>query len=143
MLGGADAKFVGVKVKGPPNAPVVIFCNVRVAGFGALVNVQTIFANSLRLIAGTVIVLPDNVPKLAGLPDVAALVSVQVPAVKLKLILAASVRVTGFVFNDTVLLTVADGAAIPAAVVVMVGGAPVKFVAVKLNGPPANPVVIF
>jgi hypothetical protein len=42
-----------------------------------------------------------------------------------------------------VLLTVADGAAIPAAVVVMVGGAPVKFVAVKLNGPPANPVVIF
>jgi hypothetical protein len=69
-LGGFEARFVAVNVNGPPNDPVVIFCKVNVAGFGVLVNVQTIFAKSLRLTAGTVIVLPAKLPKLAGLPDV-------------------------------------------------------------------------
>ena len=54
-----------------------------------------IFAKGFRLVAGTVITLPLSVPKLAGLPDVAALVSVHVPADRLKFVLAASVRVTG------------------------------------------------
>lgn len=45
--------------------------------------------------AGIVMTLPAIEPKLAGLPDVPALVSVHVPVVRLKLLLAASVRVTG------------------------------------------------
>lgn len=56
---------------------------------------QTIFANGLRLAAGTVMTLPEIVPKLAGFPDVPELVSVQVPVVRLKFVLAASVSVTG------------------------------------------------
>lgn len=143
MLAGLDARFVAVKVNGPPNEPDVIFCSVSVAGFGALVNVQMIFAKSFKLVAGTVMVLPDNVPKLAGLPDVPELVSVQVPLLRLKLVLADSVKVTGVVLTETMLLIGTVGAAVPAAVVVTFGGAPVRFVAVKLNGPPARPVVIF
>ena len=54
-----------------------------------------IFAKGFRLAAGTVITLPASVPKFAGLPVVPELVSVQVPVDKLKLVLAASVRVTG------------------------------------------------
>jgi hypothetical protein len=142
-LGGFEARFVAVNVNGPPNDPVVIFCKVNVAGFGVLVNVQTIFAKSFKFIAGTVMVLPAKLPKLAGLPDVPALVSVQVPLLKLKLAFAPSVNVTGFALFVTVLLTTVVGAAVPAAVVVMFGGAPLKFVAVNVNGPPANPVVIF
>ena len=42
-----------------------------------------------------VIVLPASEPKLAGLPEVPALVSVQVAVDRLKLLLAASVSVTG------------------------------------------------
>ncbi len=37
---GAEARFVAAKVKGPPIALVVIFCNATVAGFGVLVNMQ-------------------------------------------------------------------------------------------------------
>lgn len=143
MLAGFEARFVAVKLKGPPNEPDVIFCSVSVAGLGALVKVQIIFAKSFRLTAGIVIVLPAKLPKLAGFPDVAAFVSVQVPPPKLKLLLAASVKVTGLALFVTVLLISVVGAAVPAAVVVIFGGAPVKFVAVKLNGPPAKPVVIF
>lgn len=143
MLAGFDARFVAVKLKGPPTEPDVIFCNVSVAGLGALVKVQTIFEKSFRLMAGTVIVLPDKMPKLAGLPVVPELVSVQAPVVKLKLALALSVKVTGLVLVVTMLLIGVVGAAVPAAVVVILGGAPVRFVAVKLKGPPAKPVVIF
>ena len=56
---------------------------------------QTIFAKGFRLAAGTVITLPAIEPKLAGLPDVPELVSVHVPVDRLKLVLAASVSVTG------------------------------------------------
>ena len=121
----------------------MIFCKASVAGLGALVKVQTIFEKSFKLVAGTVMVLPAKVPKLAGLPVVPELVSVQVPLERLKLLLAVSVNVTGLALLVTVLLMGAIGAAVPATVVVMFGGAPVKFVAVKLNGPPGNPVVIF
>lgn len=56
---------------------------------------QRIFAKGLRLAAGMVMTLPAIEPKLAGLPDVPELVSVQVPVVRLKFVLAASVSVTG------------------------------------------------
>jgi len=95
MLVGAEAKFIAVKVKGPPKEPAVIFCSASVGSFGALVNVQMIFAKGFRLMAGTVITLPTNVPNAGGLPVVPALVSVQLPLDRLKLVLAASVRVTG------------------------------------------------
>ena len=143
MFAGFDAKFVAVKVNGPPNDPIVIFCKASVAGLGALVKVQTIFEKSFKLTAGIVMTLPAKVPKLAGLPVVPELVSVQVPLDKLKLVLAASVKVTGLALLVTVLLIGATGAAVPAVTVVIFGGTPVKFVAVKLNGPPGNAVVIF
>lgn len=143
MFAGFAARLVAVNVNGPPKEPVVIFCNVRVAGLGALVKVQTIFAKSFKFVAGTVMTLPAKVPKLAGFPVVPELVSVQAPVDRLKLVLAASVNVTGLALLVTVLFTGVTGAAVPAAVVVTFGGVPVKLVAVKVNGPPAKPVVIF
>jgi hypothetical protein len=95
MLAGAETRFVALNVNGPPNEPIVIFCNASVGGFGALPKVQIILAKGFRLITGTVITLPASVPKLAGLPVVPELVSVQLPLDRLKLALAASVRVTG------------------------------------------------
>jgi hypothetical protein len=91
----AEARFVAANVNGPPNPLVVIFCKANVGGFGAFVKVQTIRAKVLRFTTGMVITLPASVPKLAGLPDVAALVSVQTPVLMLKLVFAASVKVTG------------------------------------------------
>lgn len=143
MFVGFEARLVAVNVNGPPNEPDVIFCNATVGGLGAFVKVHTIFEKSFKLVAGTVIMLPAKVPKLAGLPVVPELVSVQAPVAKVKLALAASVRVTGLALFVTVLLIGVVGAAVPAAVVVMFGGRPVRFVAVKLNGPPVIPVVIF
>lgn len=143
MFVGLDAKFVAMNVNGPPKEPVVIFCKANVAGLGELVKVQMIFEKSFRLVAGTVITLPTKVPKLAGFPVVPEFVSVQAPLESVKLALTASVKVTGLALLVTVLFIGATGAAVPAAVVVMFGGRPVKFVAVKLKGPPANPVVIF
>ena len=140
---GLDARLIAVNVNGPPNEPVVIFCKANVAGLGALVKVHTIFEKSFRFTAGTVMVLPAKIPKLAGLPVVPELVSVQVPLDKIKFTLAASVIVTGLALLETVLLIGVVGAAVAAAVVVMFGGRPVKFVAVKLKGPPAKPAVIF
>jgi hypothetical protein len=101
MLPMADAKFVAVKVNGPPNAPVVIFCSDNVGGFGAFVKVQTILAKGFRLTVGTVITEPARLPKLAGLPEVAALVSVHVPLDRLKLLFAASVNVTAVLISVT------------------------------------------
>ena len=40
MEGGTEARFVAVKVKAPPIAPVVIFCMATVVGLGVLVKVQ-------------------------------------------------------------------------------------------------------
>lgn len=136
-------KFVALNVNGPPKAPDVIFCNDSVAGLGVLVKVHIIFEKSFKLMAGTVMMFPARVPKLAGLPVVPELVSVQVPLDKVKLVLAASVKVTGLTLLVTVLLTGVVGAAVLAAVVVIFGARPVKLVAVKLKGPPGNPVVIF
>lgn len=143
MLANPAAKFVAANVNGPPNDPVVIFCKASVGGFGALLNVQIIFENSFKFTAGTVMVLPAKVPKLAGLPVVPAFVSVQAPLDKVKLVLAASVKVTGLALLDTVLFIGVTGAAVPVVAVVMFGGKPARFVAVKLNGPPAIPVVTF
>ena len=42
IAAGADARLVCVKVKGPPTAPVVIFCKATVAGIAVLVKVQAI-----------------------------------------------------------------------------------------------------
>ncbi len=144
IFAGFEARFVAVNVNGPPKDPVVIFCSVRVAGLGALVKVQTIFAKSFKLVAGIVMTLPAKVPKVPdGLPDVPELVSVQVPVDRLKLVLAASVKVTGLALLVTVLLTSVTGAGVPAVVVVILGGVPVRLVAAKVNGPPGKPVVIF
>lgn len=143
MFAGLDARFVDVNVNGPPNEPVVVFCKENVAGLGALVNVQTIFAKVFRLTIGTVMVLPARLPKLAGLPLVPAFVSVQPKPDTVKLVLAASVKVTGEALLAMVLETGVVGAAVAAAVVVILEGVPCRFVAVKVKGPPANPVVIF
>ena len=143
MFAGLEAKLTDVKVNGPPKEPEVIFCKVTVAGLGAFMKVQTIFARSFKLIAGTVMTFPAKVPKLAGLPVVPEFVSVQVPVDKVKLVFAASVNVTGLALLLTVMLIGVVGAAVAAAVVVMFGGAPVRLVAEKLKGPPGMPVVIF
>ena len=103
ILPGFEAMLVAVKVNGPPKEPVVIFCSASVGGLGALVKVQTILAKSFRLTAGTVMVLPASVPKLAGLPVVPELVSVQMPLDRLKLVLAVSVNVTGLATLVTVI----------------------------------------
>lgn len=95
ILEMAEARFVAVKVNGPPNPPDVTFCKASVGGLGALLNVHTIRAKVLKFTTGTVITLPASVPKLAGLPEVAAFVSVHTPLLILKLLLAASVKVTG------------------------------------------------
>ena len=96
----------------------MIFCNASVAGFGELVKVQTIFEKSFKLMAGTVMMLPAKLPKLAGLPDVPELVSVQVPDDRVKLVLAASVNVTGLALLVTVLLigTTGMGCSMPTGV---------------------------
>lgn len=135
--------FVAEKVKGPPKEPIVVFWTEIVAGFGALVNVQTILANGFRFKNGTVITLPASEPKLAGLSVTAEFVSVQVPVEILKLTLAASVNVTGLTVVVTVIGIVVAGAAVPAVTVEMLLGVPVKLVALKLKGPPTIPVVIF
>ena len=70
ILAGLEARLVAVKVNGPPNEPVVIFCNARVAGLGVLVKVQTIFEKSFRLTAGMVMVLPATTPPLSAVTAV-------------------------------------------------------------------------
>ena len=95
MLAGVEAKFVTVNVNGPPNEPAVVFCKANVGGFGTLSNVQMILANGFKFTAGTVMMLPARLPKLAGLPVVPEFVSVQLPLDNVKLVLAASVSVTG------------------------------------------------
>ena len=109
----------------------------------AFVNVQIILANGFRLTAGIVTTLPAKLPKLAGLPVVPEFVSVQVALVMLKLLLAASVSVTGFAVVVTVTGAGVVGAGVPAVTVVIPFMVPVKLVAVKVKGPPAAPVVIF
>ena len=143
MATGTVARFVAVKVNGPPKAPTVVFWIETVAGFGALVNVQLIWAKAMRFAAGIVSTFEASVPKLAGFSVTAEFASVQVAVDKSKLLLAASVTVTGLTVVVTVIGTGVVGAGVPTVVVVMLLMVPVKFVAVKLKGPPTIPVVIF
>ena len=60
-----------------------------------LVKVQVICALARTLVAGIVSTVPTNVPKVpAGLPEAAALPSVQLAAVRVKLGTTGSVMVT-------------------------------------------------
>ena len=59
-----------------------------------LLNVQTICAFVRTLVAGIVNTLPTNVPKLAGLPETTAFVSVQEAVFTVKLVAGVSVMVT-------------------------------------------------
>jgi hypothetical protein len=142
---GADAKFVAVNVNGPPVEPAVIFCSVKVGNFGVFVKVQIIFAKGFKLIVGRVTTLPARDPKLAGFPDVAALLSKQVAVDKLKLLLAVSVNVTGVLMLVTEIKFTdpTGGVGVLGAGVVSAAGVPARFVVVKLNGPPAKTSVVF
>ena len=70
-------------------------------------------------------------------------VSAQTPVDNVKFALADSVKVTGLALLVTVLLIGVTGAAVPADVVVILGGVPVRLVDVKTKGPPTTAVVIF
>ena len=140
---GAAAKLLTAKVNGPPKPPVVIFCTATAAGFAALVKVQVILAAGKTLPAAMVRTLPLKVPKLAGFAVIAELASVQVALEIVKLAFAASVSVTAVPAAETAIAVGAIGAAVPATVVVMLAGAAERLVAVNVNGPPKEPVVIF
>ena len=94
ILAGVEARFATAKVKGPPGAPVVVFCTFTVAGTAALVMVQLSCAAGKTLAAGTVSTLPARLPKLAGLRVKLELASLQVAEVAVKLALAPSVICT-------------------------------------------------
>ena len=61
------------------------FCRLRRGALAVLVRLQVICAAARTLAAGMVTVVPANVPKLAGLPVTAALASVQLADVRVKL----------------------------------------------------------
>lgn len=145
IAAGLDARFVDVKVNGPPAAPKVIFCTATVAAFGlmALVMVQFIFAAATTLARGMVRIFPAREPKLAGLPVIAALASVHVAAVALKLVAGVSVMVTAVLKAVTFIAVGETGVAVLVDVVVTATGFEAKLVAVKVNGPPMAPDVIF
>ena len=146
MAAGVDARLVDVNVNGPPAEPSVIFWTATVAATAVLtvlVSVQEIFAAATTLAAGMVITLPTRVPKLAGLPVTAELVSVHVAALAVKFVAGVSVIVTA-VFKADALMAVGEaGVAVPVAVVVTEGGLEARFVEAKVKGPPMAPVVIF
>lgn len=143
IAAGVVARLVTAKVNGPPMPPVVIFCTATVAGFAALVKMQLTWDPGTTLVAGIVSTLPLNVPKLPGLPVFAALLSLQVAVVGVKLPLAVSVIRTAVFEVVTVMAVGAAGVAVATAAVVMAGGTADRLVAVKLNVPAAKPVVIF
>ena len=141
---GAEERFVAVKVNGPPNEPVVIFWIATVGSFAALVKVQVNLAKVFRFATGIVSTLPAREPKaVAGLPEVAELVSRHDADESVKLVLAASVSVTFVTVLVTTIGAGAAGVAVPGVTVVILLGVPVRLVAVKVNGPVAAPVVIF
>lgn len=108
-----------------------------------LVRVQVICAAATMLAAGIVITLPAKVPKLAGFPVIAALASVQVTADAVKFVAGVSVMVTA-VLKAVMLMAVGEaGVAVFVDVVVIAVGAEARFVALKVNGPPTAPEVIF
>ena len=75
--GSPKVRLVAEKVKGPPAAPVVIFCTATVGPLTALVKVQVISAPAKTLVAGMVNTLPASVPKVPTLPVMTAFASVQ------------------------------------------------------------------
>ena len=146
MLAGAEARFVAVKVKGPPADPRVIFCTATVAAVAVLtvlVMVHVIFAAAFTLAAGTVSTLPASAPKLAGFPVIAELASTQVADVAVKFAAGVSVIVTAVLKAVTLMAVGAAGVAVLVLVVVIAAGAEARFVAAKVNGPPMAPAVIF
>ena len=105
--------------------------------------VQEICAAATTLAAGMVSTLPVSVPKVAGLLVTAALASVQLAVVAVKLGARVSVMVTA-VFKVVTLLVVGEaGVGVAADVVVIAAGFVTRFVDAKLNGPPTAPMVIF
>jgi hypothetical protein len=146
ILAGAEARFVAVKLNGPPAEPKVVFCTATVAAvavFTEFVMVQLIFAAATTLAAGMVSTLPTRAPKLAGLPVIAALVSVQVAAVAVKFVAGVSVIVTAVLKAVTLIAVGVAGVAVLVVVVVIAVGAEARFVAANVNGPPIAPDVIF
>lgn len=109
----------------------------------ALVRVQLICAAASTFAAGMVITLPASVPKLAGLPVMAALASLQVNAIAEKFVAGVSVIVTAVLKAVTLMAVGEAGVAVLAAEVVMEVGVEVKLVDAKVNGPPMAAVVIF
>lgn len=91
MAAGAAPRFATAKLNGPPAAPVVVLRTATVAGIAVLVITQLICAAGKTLAAGTLRTLAARLPKLAGFPVKAALASLHVADVGLKLVLAASV----------------------------------------------------
>lgn len=97
MFDGAPARFVAVKLKGPPGNPVVIFwiATRGMAGLTILVKRQVICALARTLVAGMVRTLPASVPNVpTGFPDATAFESVQVADEMVKLVAKVSVMTT-------------------------------------------------
>jgi len=97
IFAGVPARFVAVKLNGPPAKSVVIFwiATRGMAGLTMLVNVQVICALARTLVAGMVSVLAAKVPKVpTGFPDTAALLSEQLADVIVKFVATVSVTVT-------------------------------------------------
>lgn len=96
IVGGVSARLVAEKLKGPPAAPRVIFCSatVGVVVLSVLVSTQLICAPAKTFAAGMVTTLLANEPKLAGLPVIDELASVQLTEVAVKLAAGVSVMVT-------------------------------------------------
>lgn len=109
----------------------------------ALVIVQVILAAARILAAAMVNTLPASEPKLAGLPVIAALASVQMAVAAVKFVAGVSVIATAVLNAVTLMAAGEDGVATPAPVVVMAAGFEAKLVAVNVNGPPIAAVVIF
>jgi hypothetical protein len=146
IAAGAEARFVDVKVNGPPADPKVVFCTATVAAaavFTEFVMVQVILAAATTLMAGMVTTLPASVPKLAGLPVMAEFASVQLAALAEKLAAGVSVIVTAVLKAVTLIAVGTAGVAVLGDVVEIAAGADARLVAAKLNGPPMAPDVIF
>jgi hypothetical protein len=97
MFGIAPARFVPVKLNGPPGSSVVIFwmATKGIAGLTMLVNVHVIWALGRTLTAGIVSTLVTSVPKVpTGFPEAAAFPSTQFADVIVKFMATVSVRVT-------------------------------------------------
>jgi hypothetical protein len=145
IAAGEEARFVDVNVKAPPADPRVVFCTATVAAVAVLtvfVIVQVIFAAATTLAAGMVRTFPARVPKLAGLPVIAALLSVQDAAVAEKFVAGVSVIVTAVLKAVTLIGVGEAGVAVLVTVVVIATGAEARLVAEKLKGPPTALAVI-